>query len=416
MDIQEIIAYINQNVTHPQQLEGMRGMGLSLEELPESYHAKKQKTDSGIEYYICSRNEETREKMLERLQQNIRKEFIQQKQGERNIGLMNEFPLIDKLDNILKESKQVIFTGAPGTGKTYTVRDYVKQKKAAGTGEYEFVQFHASYDYSDFVEGLRPVQMLNSDNPTFVRLDGTFKRFCREVVRDNEERESQGQPLKNHYFIIDEINRADLSNVFGELMFALEEANRGSENCFPTQYANLNTYEMKDGRAVLLENDCFKDGFYVPENVYILGTMNDIDRSVEAFDFALRRRFRWVEVKANDEMLYVLQSMLGNIGTEKNDAAKSSSEDIEQLVQSVIKMNGVISKRTDLGLDEAYHIGPAYFKTYDGNNLEVIWTERLEPILREYCRGRSKSVVDQFVEECQKTLFEETEGSYGNNG
>lgn len=400
MDIQEIISYINQNVTYPQQLDGMRGMGLSCEELPESYHAKRQKTDNGIEYYICNRNESTKQKMMERLQQNTGKGFIQQKQGERNIGSMNEIPLIEKLDNILKESKQVIFTGAPGTGKTYTVRDYVEQKKKDGTGEYEFVQFHASYDYSDFVEGLRPVQMENSDNPTFVRLDGIFKRFCRKVVKNNQECESQGKPIKNHYFIIDEINRADLSNVFGELMFALEETNRCSSNCFPTQYANLNTYEMKNGRAVLLENDCFKEGFYVPENVYILGTMNDIDRSVEAFDFALRRRFRWVEVKANDEMLYVFQSMFDHT---------EILLDVEQFAQRVIQMNNVISRQTKLGLNEAYHIGPAYFKTFNGENLEVIWTERVEPILREYCRGRDISLVNEFVEECRKELFGETE-------
>lgn len=413
MDIQEIASYINQNVTHQEQLEGMRGMGLSLEPLPESYRAQKKVTNSGIEYYISNRNNETKARIIKRLEENIGKEFAQKKHLERMQTYMEELPLKDRLDNVLKESKQVIFTGAPGTGKTYTVRNYVEQKRREGTGQYEFVQFHASYDYSDFVEGLRPVQMANSDNPTFVRLDGIFKRFCRSVVSENEVRSRNGETLINYYFIIDEINRADLSNVFGELMFALEETNRGSKHRFPTQYANLNTYEMKDGRAVLLENDCFKDGFYVPENVYIIGTMNDIDRSVEAFDFALRRRFRWVEVKANEEMQFVFQDMFATSANGENNRRILSPENVEQLARRAIAMNEVISKWAELGLDEAYHVGPAYFKTYDGTNLEGIWMDRVEPILREYCRGRDKSVINRFVVECREALFEKEEESYG---
>lgn len=406
MDIQEIISYINENVTCPEQLHGMRGMGLSLEPLPESYKAKQQRTNSGINYYICHRNEETKARIVKRLEENVGKEFAKNKHLEGMQEYMEHLPLKDRLDNILNESKQVIFTGAPGTGKTYTVRDYANSKKGDDDEvQVQFVQFHASYDYSDFVEGLRPVQMLDSDNPTFVRLDGTFKRFCRDVVKVNQECASKQQPYKKHYFIIDEINRADLSNVFGELLFALEETNRGANNRFPTQYANLNTYEVKDGRAVLVEDDCFKDGFYVPENVYILGTMNDIDRSVEVFDFALRRRFRWVEVKANDEMRFVFHSMFNTTDANDNMTEKLMLDDVEQFAQRVIAMNDVIARKTELGLDEAYHIGPAYFKTYNGDNLETIWFERVEPILREYCRGRNKSVVDGFVWECKKELF-----------
>ena len=186
--------------------------------------------------------------------------------------------------------KQIIFTGAPGTGKTYSVREYIKEKTGSDESRYKFVQFHSSYDYTDFVEGIRPAPKNEGEN-MFVRMDGTFKAFCRTIVEKNEEEKKYPE----YYFVIDEINRADLSKVFGELMFGLEEGYRGEENRFPTQYNNLPTYHMSEGKAERIEDDCFKDGFYVPENLTIIGTMNDIDRSVETFDFALRRRFQWVE-------------------------------------------------------------------------------------------------------------------------
>ena len=183
------------------------------------------------------------------------------------------------IEDAILSNKQVIFTGAPGTGKTFSVREYVKDK------DYKFVQFHPSYDYSDFVEGLRPVVIDGQEDPTFVRMDGIFKEFCRHIVEENHNE-------KNYYFIVDEINRADLAKVFGELMFGLEESYRGEKNRIQTQYKNLVTYKINNaGKAEPIEKDVFKDGFYIPENLYFIGTMNDIDRSVDSMDFALRRRF-----------------------------------------------------------------------------------------------------------------------------
>lgn len=115
------------------------------------------------------------------------------------------------------EKKQVIFTGAPGTGKTFSVEKYVKdttKQEGSEHPRWEFVQFHSSYDYTDFVEGLRPVQI--DDKMVFVRMDGTFKAFCRRVTEANNKDE-------NYYFIIDMINRADLGRVFGELMYCFEK-------------------------------------------------------------------------------------------------------------------------------------------------------------------------------------------------
>lgn len=299
--------------------------------------------------------------------------------------------------------KNIIFTGAPGTGKTYSVEKYVNEQNSEqldsicsySSWYFKFVQFHGSYDYTDFVEGLRPIE--RGDKMIFVRMDGTFKALCREAAKaEKENGKENGKEAPTYYFVIDEINRAELSKVFGELMYCFEK--RGSEHKVQTQYHNLPTYgETKDG-IEKLSNDIFKDGFYVPENVVIIGTMNDIDRNVETFDFALRRRFDWIPIKANDFMETSLGSMLDD-------------EDISKdLAQRAINMNKVISGESGkrFGLNEDYHIGPAYFKDYDKNksmdeNLDDIWKHNIEPILREYLRG--KNGVDKFIDDCHTALM-----------
>lgn len=297
--------------------------------------------------------------------------------------------------------KNIIFTGAPGTGKTYSVEKYVNEQNSEqldsicsySSWYFKFVQFHGSYDYTDFVEGLRPIE--RGDQMVFVRMDGTFKALCREAAEAEKE---NGEEAPIYYFVIDEINRAELSKVFGELMYCFEK--RGSEHKVQTQYHNLPTYIEKEGVIEKLSknDDIFKDGFYVPENVVIIGTMNDIDRNVETFDFALRRRFDWIPIKANDFMETSLGSMLGD------------EVDCEDLAKRAIRMNEVISGESGkrFGLNEDYHIGPAYFKDYDKNksmdeNLDDIWKHNIEPILREYLRG--KNGVDKFINDCHKALM-----------
>lgn len=297
--------------------------------------------------------------------------------------------------------KNIIFTGAPGTGKTYSVEKYVNEQNSEqldsicsySSWYFKFVQFHGSYDYTDFVEGLRPIE--RGEQMVFVRMDGTFKALCREAAEAEKE---NGEEAPIYYFVIDEINRAELSKVFGELMYCFEK--RGSDHKVQTQYHNLPTYIEKEGVIERLskDDDIFKDGFYVPENVVIIGTMNDIDRNVETFDFALRRRFDWIPIKANDFMETSLGSMLDD-------------EDISKdLAQRAINMNKVISGESGkrFGLNEDYHIGPAYFKDYDKNksmdeNLDDIWKHNIEPILREYLRG--KNGVDKFIDDCHKALM-----------
>ncbi|SCW52175.1 AAA domain (dynein-related subfamily) [Ruminococcaceae bacterium YRB3002] len=275
--------------------------------------------------------------------------------------------------------RQFVLTGAPGTGKTFTIEKFSEEYNTGLNRADYFVQFHPSYDYTDFVEGIRPIQV--GDDMKFVRMDGIFKSFCRKVA------EMTGDDLK--VFVIDEINRADLSKVFGEMMYCLEESKRGEEHRIATQYQNLKCYD-RDGNPI--EDDVFSDGFYIPENVIVIGSMNDIDRSVESFDFALRRRFRWIEVGSMDDMEEYKAFLLGFLKD-------------EDLTDRLISLNEVITGETGekCGLDKNYIIGPAYIDK--DTDLEVTWKNRIEPLLKEYCRGQRKDEVDALLSACRAELL-----------
>lgn len=273
----------------------------------------------------------------------------------------NKFLLSDYIE-LLMQNRNLILTGAPGTGKTYLAKQI-----ASEIGKYKFVQFHPSYDYTDFVEGLRPIQDKKGDI-IFERKDGVFKKFCKEALNNKND---------NFVFIIDEINRGEISKIFGELFFSVDAGYRGEKGKVLTQYANL----IEDG-------DEFKDGFYIPENVYIIGTMNDIDRSVESMDFAMRRRFAWKEIKSEDTQETILK-------------------DLENLKDETIKrMNNLnkVIRNKETNLSEAYCIGAAYFKKikdYEGD-FNKLWENHLEGLLFEYTRGIQN----------QETILKELKNAY----
>ena len=259
---------------------------------------------------------------------------------------------IDRYINLLKANYNLILTGAPGTGKTYLAKSIAKAMGATEeNGNVKMVQFHPSYDYTDFVEGLRP----KKDGDGFERVDGVFKSFCAKASTSQEA----------HVFIIDEINRGELSKIFGELFFSIDPGYRGTAGRVETQYQNM-----------VEVGDPFYKGFYVPENVYIIGTMNDIDRGVESMDFAIRRRFAWKEVTAESgkEML------------EKNipDLAERAKESMKALNEAIEKKDG---------LSSAYHIGPAYYLkllNYKGSEkdpFECLWEHHIKGLIFEYLRG-----------------------------
>lgn len=401
--------------------------------------------------------------------------------------------MYQKYIDLLKESKNLVLTGAPGTGKTFMAQAIAKEM-GCGKEEMCFVQFHPSYDYTDFVEGLRPIVM-SEGQMGFERKDGLFKEFCKKAIKnlidsaksienlskelswenklqqfiddsiDNDTKfklsngseftidEIKGRNIIAHndsnpktplipinadeiielltndvplnivrdirtyfnrkfgtqpdsyafiitkairemkyktqvisankierkpfVFIIDEINRGEASKIFGELFYAIDPGYRGKKDIrVKTQYQNL-----------VPETDVFAEGFYIPENVFILGTMNDIDRSIESMDFAMRRRFTWKEIKPEDT-----QSMLDTL-------------ECATMAKSVMaRLNNEISKIEGLG--PAYQVGPSYFLKLgdNGGNFEKLWDINIEPLLREYSRGFRKS--DEIMEKLRSAYFD----------
>ena len=404
----------------------------------------------------------------------------------------------NKYSDTLLKSKNVIFHGAPGTGKSYLAKQIAADIISEGkTDDYktltpeqkkqiEFVQFHPSYDYSDFVEGLRPI--INADGTMGFELrDGIFKEF---VTRARKNLEDADKPItaikktlsvqesiedfledvrlgvdtyktinnneftitgfndkhiyvsipgnaninklclilddiremlesdvqfgkikditkffrknnnlqaysyyfaiyheikkhqsttstitatqekpKDYVFIIDEINRGEISKIFGELFFAVDPGYRGQDGEVSTQYANLHSDP--------------NEKFYIPKNVYVIGTMNDIDKSVDSFDFAMRRRFRFIEIKA-DERLGMLDTLGGAIRAEA--------------IARMSALNKAIADVEELG--ENYQIGAAYFLKLKetGFDFDKLWTDYLQPLLQEYVRGTydDKSIMKKF--------------------
>ena len=166
---------------------------------------------------------------------------------------IKEMNMVANLVDMVKKSRNVVLTGAPGTGKTYLAREVAYALTGDNEEKHphvEFVQFHPSFDYTDFVEGLRPIMNEETNTIGFVRQDGIFKAFCKKAINE---------PKHKYVMIIDEINRGDISKIFGELFYSIDKGYRGEAGRVKTQYSNL-----------LDESDEFKDGFYVPENVYTL--------------------------------------------------------------------------------------------------------------------------------------------------
>lgn len=412
--------------------------------------------------------------------------MVAETDGTRDSETVQRVGYRNPYSSMLMDAKNLIFRGAPGTGKSHLAKEIAADIISHGSckrcellsdeqrKQVEFVQFHPSYDYSDFVEGLRP--KLNDDGTMGFELrDGIFKKFIararknyedsrksketlekeisiqasiddffsnldlsnnrfqtltkteftitnivdeyiyisipqnpsanklilkldeikrmlesgrafntvKEVARFFERKHAnhgdsynfaiynliknnrsevinqmvQREKTKKYIFIIDEINRGEISKIFGELFFAIDPGYRGKVGEISTQYANLHSN--------------LDEKFYIPENVYIIGTMNDIDRSVDSFDFAMRRRFRFVELRANDQT-----DMLEALDNEKLKA---------EAIKRMHALNEAIVNVEDL--NENYQIGAAYFLKLKTLDFDQLWTDYLRPLLNEYIRG-----------------------------
>lgn len=363
------------------------GIFKSLDEYREykkSLEYMSYKRSDGLEYYIYAWNIFSTiifvQECLKRFGNDddkfvlvYRKKTLEEKKEEENKETVEneEKSLMECCKNqyskILIKSKNIIFRGAPGTGKTYLAKEVATDIISAGDTEnyaeltdeqksqIEFVQFHPSYDYSDFVEGLRPV--MNKDGSMgFALQDGIFKKFVDRARKDFE----NSKTLKRYVFIIDEINRGEISKILGELFFAIDPGYRGKLGEVSTQYSNMHANPSEK--------------FYIPENVYIIGTMNDIDRSVDSFDFAMRRRFRFVNVKVEDR-----QDILEYLENEelKNEA-----------LTRMDKLNEAILKVPEL--NENYQIAASYFLKLKNISIDELWNDYLEPLLNDYVSGLSE--------------------------
>ena len=264
-------------------------------------------------------------------------------------------------------------------GKPSTDPDFKKQ--------FDFVQFHPSYDYTDFVEGLRPEE--SGSAVIFKRRDGIFKAFCDKAAKD---------PDNKYVFVIDEINRGEISKIFGELFFSIDPGYRGefndngNDNKVKTQYQNLineneqietgNVDEAEKGQETEKSIPySFDKGFYVPNNVFVIGTMNDIDRSVESMDFAFRRRFAFEEITAaeSESMVY---NKLGKPGW-TDDIIREATDRMRSLNFAIV--NSQIG-----GLTQQYQIGGSYFLKLEKLDFDFqrLWDVFLKGVIYEYYRGQ----------------------------
>lgn len=268
----------------------------------------------------------------------------------------------------LKKGKNLIYYGAPGTGKTYALRKNIEALVTDEDKQLAFVQFHPSYAYEDFIEGIKPDGIRDDGVLRLALKNGVFKTFCESAAQDEEaylaaEKKEPGSGLKEYgyFFVADEINRAELSRVLGELLYCLEY--RGKGGSIKTQYASLRADNPS---------------FYIPENLFFIGTMNDVDRSIDSFDLALRRRFVWLRRECD-------YSVLKQELSEKCSNAEKYSKTCENLNKAIV----------NCGLDERYQLGHAYFlKIQQGANGEIkpkhlteLFDDHLDPLLREYLRS-----------------------------
>jgi len=251
-------------------------------------------------------------------------------------------PFFQDFEKLLLTKKQVILEGAPGTGKTFVAQMFAEWFAGPGK-QVKLVQFHESYGYEDFVYGIKPMYDDATGVTAFRNRPGVFLKFCEDARKEQ----------KKFVLLIDEINRGKPSRIFGELLYLLEYRNRA--------------VELQSGST-----------FEIPSNVYLIGTMNTIDKSIALVDYALRRRFSFLALEA----VHNGKSVLLRKWLDKKRIKKA--DEVERLF---IALNNLVSAK-----DEALTIGHSYFMAKEAEEagefspelLNFIWKYNIIPLVKEY--------------------------------
>ncbi|MBN8724334.1 MAG: DUF2461 family protein [Acidobacteria bacterium] len=274
--------------------------------------------------------------------------------------LTTEF--IKQIHSLLIHKKQIIFSGPSGTGKTFLAKRFANYF-INGKGESKIIQFHPSYSYEDFIEGIRPETLLNnSGQPTlsYQVQDGIFKKFCEQAQNASKD--------SIFLLIIDEINRGNLTRIFGELLYLLEYRN--------------STIELPYS----------KKPFNIPSNLYIIGTMNTADRSTALLDHALRRRFHFVSFNPSIE---ILSKFLAEY-----------CPDYLWIGELLARLNQQLTKH---GINQQYHIGHSHFmsRSINFNELRLIWDFSILPTIEEYFFNQPELLAKYSLAELTRGLVNE---------
>lgn len=264
---------------------------------------------------------------------------------------------------LLRYKKNIILQGPPGTGKTFVARRLAHLLlEEKNDNKVEMVQFHQSYAYEDFIQGYRPAL-----DGGFKLVNGIFYRFCKRA---------QSDPGGSYFFIIDEINRGNLSKIFGELMLLIEADKRGPNNAISLTYGASNALK-----------------FYIPSNLYVIGTMNTADRSLSVVDYALRRRFAFVNI--NPSFSVGFKNELLNKGVD------------EGIIERILDRIGYLNKQitNDPNLGEGFTIGHSYFCNLENQSGDEAWFQsiikhEIAPLLTEYWfdqQETAKKMIQQLL-------------------